>query len=97
MSKEIKKVMVKVKEEESEDVYLSITFPETKDFEKDFQMGVKYAKGFVGDENPKDYDELFEEMQNLWENVNGEVMFIEYMKKRGYNVKYFKFDYEFEW
>lgn len=94
-------VTVKVKEEESEDSYLKITLPEgreIKEFEKHFEMAVKYAQfEFYNDDDKNEYDEMFDEMAEVRDLMNGEESFITYLEKRGYKVKCFSFDYEFEW
>lgn len=94
-------VTVKVLEEESEDSYLIISIPsgtDDKEFEKHYDMAVKYAQfEFYIDDNRDEYDELYEEMVEIRESISGEEAFITYLEKRGYTVRPLVFDYEFRW
>lgn len=81
-----------------EDRFVAISIPENKidDFERDFDMGVKYAKAPLLDD-PNEYDKYFYKMIEVREQ-NGKIdAFIAYMEILGYVADYICFwDYEFE-
>lgn len=95
-----KMVIVKVIEEESEDSYLKVFIPShipEEKFKKDYEMGTKYAQVAFFEDDRSKFDECFEAMADIRENINGEQAFITYMEMRGYEVEPLIPDYEFEW
>lgn len=95
-----RKVNIKVIEEECEDTYLTVYIPDNisqEQFNKDYEMAVKYAQSTCIEDDPNNYDEDYEYMSGFRDSTNGEQTFIEYLERKGYIVNYFNFDLEFEW